>query len=153
MPLKLRTAAVEDIPALTQMRWDDAFEGESPGILSFDAFAVKFTEFAHAAITGDRWSIWVAEVDDRLVANAFVEIVDMAPRPGRPHRKWGYVAGVYTVPSERNKGIGGELMRSVIECAKAEKFESLLLWSAEKSITLYQRSGFTHNPAIMELFL
>lgn len=129
MSVSIRQAVLEDAPTLAQMRWDDSTEDGTP------------------ATQPD------AESDGRVVAHIYVQLVGMVPRPDRFARRWGCVAAVYTVPEARNRGIGSRLRRRVIDWAKEEELESLLLWPSDRSVPFYERTGFVRGPDALELHL
>ena len=135
------------------MRWDDSTDGGGPAAQAYEEFATDFAGFLHRALSSDRWSIWVAEVDGRLVAHIYLQIVVKVPRPGRFAARWGYVSAVYTVPEARNQGIGSRLLRGVIGWAKEEGLELVLLWPSERSVPFYERAGFVRSRDILELYL
>ena len=60
---------------------------------SYAEFASGFAEFVRGALADGRWVIWVAELDGRLVAQIYVQVVGMVPRPGRFARRWGSLGG------------------------------------------------------------
>jgi hypothetical protein len=63
-------ATQADVSALASMRWtwrtDEEPGGEVPE--SRDALIERFAAFATEALS-DRWTVWVAEDDDQVVAN------------------------------------------------------------------------------------
>jgi GNAT superfamily N-acetyltransferase len=135
------------------MRWDDSTEdGASPG-QPYAEFTAGFADFVRSVLPGGQWAIWVAESDARLIAHIYVQVVAMAPRPGRFERRCGYVTAVYAVPAERNKGTGSQLLQRVIAWARAEQLEFLILWPSERSIPFYERAGFVRSPDAIELQL
>ncbi|HEX9596641.1 MAG TPA: GNAT family N-acetyltransferase [Anaerolineales bacterium] len=153
MPVVIRRAMPQDAPELAQMRWDDSIENGTVATQPGAEFAASYNKFVRGALASHNWFIWLAESDGRIVAHIYVQIVDMVPRPGRFAARWGYVAAVYTVPEQRGKGIGSHLLQSVMQWAREEGLESLLLWSNGRSISLYERAGFACNPDVLELDL
>lgn len=152
-PVSIRQAVPEDAPTLARMRWDDSTEDGTPVTQPDGEFEAAFAEFVRHALATDQWVIWLAESDGRLVSHVYVQIVGMVPRPGRFARRWGYAAAVYAAPDARNQGIGSTLLRSVIEWAKQEGLESLLLWPSDRSVPFYQRTGFVRSRDVLELHL
>jgi GNAT superfamily N-acetyltransferase len=60
------------------------------------------------------------------------------------------VTNVYTRPAYRGRGIGSELMAHVIEWAKAQDIECLLVGPSDASVHFYERAGFRWNEDLME---
>lgn len=63
------------------------------------------------------------------------------------------MTSVYALPEVRNQGIGSLLLRRVIEWAKEQRLELLLLWPSERSVPFYERAGFVRSPDALELHL
>lgn len=133
------------------MRWDDTWENETTSPPDDAGFADCFIAFVQHALAGDDWAIWVAASNGSLVAHIYVHLIEMVPRPGHLIRRWGYVSGVYTIPEARNRGIGSQLLSAVIEWAKGEGQEFLLLWPSERSVPFYERAGFKPSSEVREL--
>jgi GNAT superfamily N-acetyltransferase len=119
----------------------------------FAAFAEGCVEFVRSALASGRWAIWVAESDGRMVAHIYVQVVEKVPRPGRDAARWGYTTAVYAAPGARDKGIDSLLLRRVIDWAKEQELELLLLWPSDRSVPFYERAGFAHSPDALELHL
>lgn len=151
MIVSVRKAMSQDAVELAQMRWDASIEDAVPLDQPYTDFAAEFVDFLRAAVESDQWVIWIAECEGRVVAHMHVYIVGMVPRPGRLVRSWGYAAAVYCVPKSRNMGIGSQLLGTVIDWAKAEGLEFLLLSPSDRSIPFYERAGFVRSPDAFEL--
>jgi GNAT superfamily N-acetyltransferase len=150
--LTIRQATLADAEQLARLRWDFAFESDRPSDQPFEEFARAFAEFLAESL-GEQWTIWVAERQGRLVANMTIQVVRKLPRPGHIHRFWGYVTNVYTLPEERSRGVGGQLLAALIGWARERELEFLILWPREESVPFYERHGFVHSPDAMELHL
>jgi GNAT superfamily N-acetyltransferase len=155
--LTIRKATAADTAELARLRWDHcAEEGETAGH-DLAAFMAEFGAFLPAALRSRRWTVWVAEVDGSLVAHVYVQPITKVPRPGRPERsaersaRWGYVSAVYAAPHVRNRGVGSALLRRVIEWAREEPLQLLLLWPSDRSVPFYARAGFLPSPEALEL--
>jgi GNAT superfamily N-acetyltransferase len=151
--VSIRQAVADDAPALGSLRWADSVESGRALTQPHAEFAPDFVSFVRDAIAHNRWVIWIAELDGAILAHAYVHPVEMVPRPGRLARRWGYVAAVYTVPEERNRGIGTRLLQAVIDWSREKELEFLLLSATEGSTALYERAGFARTPDAMELRL
>jgi GNAT superfamily N-acetyltransferase len=152
MSVSIRRAIPEDATALARMRWDDSTD-HGPSAESIALFAEDFAEFVRSSLASDQWAIWVAECDGQVVAHIYVQLVKKVPRPGRFAASWAYATAVYTVPGARNKGIGSRLLRRVIDWARYQELELLLLWPSDRSVAFYERAGFVRSPEALELHL
>jgi GNAT superfamily N-acetyltransferase len=152
--MRYRLATSDDAETLAQMRWEFRLE-EAPGdtVHNKADFLHACTMFIRQAIEGGAWHFWVAEDESMLVAHICVLTIVKIPKPNRLHDAFGYVTNVYTRPAYRNQGIGSELMRHVVEWARAMEMENLMVWPSERSIPFYARAGFVADEEAMDLIL
>jgi GNAT superfamily N-acetyltransferase len=77
------------------------------------------------------------------------------PRPGRfsGHNRYGYVTNVYAEPEVRGQGIGSRLLERVVEWAREQGLQFLIVWPSEESVRFYERGGFRASPDALELQL
>jgi GNAT superfamily N-acetyltransferase len=157
--LTIRKGTAADAAELARLRWDHCAEEGETGGHDLAAFTAEFDAFLPAALRSGRWTVWVAEIDGSLVAHVYIQRITKVPRPGRPERsaepsaRWGYVSAVYAAPHVRNRGVGSALLRRVIEWAREEPLQLLLLWPSERSVPFYARAGFVPSPEAVELDL
>ena len=148
----IRQATTDDATELARLRWDFSAELDHADH-DLATFAPRFARALRDCLDSGRWTIWVAELDDRLVGTAWVERVDKVPRPYERPEQWGYVTNVYVAPGHRNAGIGGRLLEAVIREARRSGWELLLLWPSEASGRFYARLGFRRSADALELDL
>ena len=148
-----RKATLEDAAELARLRWDFSPDEVQSGAQSFAAFAQQFAVFLGDALEEKIWTIWVAATERQLLGNIYIQPVHKVPRPGSFDRKYGYVTNVYMEPAVRGKGIGSRLLQHVIDWAREERLEFLVLWPSEESANYYARAGFHRSPDALELHL
>ena len=148
-----RQADEADAEQLARMRWDFRTEGpHSPGVTKED-FVAAYAKFFRAGLGSGKWAAWIAEGDGTILSHAFVQRIEMVPKPARLDDCFGYLTNVYTRPAHRTKGIGSELLRRLREWARGEGFELLIVWPSEQSTVFYERIGFRPAEDIMECVL
>jgi GNAT superfamily N-acetyltransferase len=154
--MEYRLAVPEDLPVLAELRWENRQVKES-GLelkpVSKAEFIQVCQRFLLEAFSSGRWYIWVAAEGNELVSHIYVQMIEKVPRPSSFQPCFGYITNVYTQPNWRGKGVGANLMESVIAWAKEEGFEMLVLWPSQESIDFYQRAGFNNQTEVMELHL
>jgi GNAT superfamily N-acetyltransferase len=146
----IRLARVVDVDELVEMRADFTFEDLEPAATPRPDYEEDCRAFLIDAITGGRWQIWVAEVEQRLVSHAFVALIDRVPRPIRENARIAYLTNVYTRPPFRGRGIGRALLRRAQEAAQGADVELMIVWPGDESVEFYVREGFEnpHEPLI-----
>jgi GNAT superfamily N-acetyltransferase len=148
-----RTADEQDVTQLAHLRWDFRMEGGEVPVVTRDEFITSCATFLRLGLESGRQVYWIAEENGEIVSQIFVHKVDMVPRPCKIDDQFGYVTNNYTKPAYRNKGIGSELMKRLVEWAKAADLELLIVYPSDEAITFYQRAGFDSQNEVMELKL
>jgi len=110
----------------------------------------RFAAFAAEAFSG-RWTIWVAEDEEEVVANIWIYRVPKVPSPSRVTRDFGYMTNVYTVPTLRDLGVDGDLLATVTAWAHEVDLELINVWPNERSVPWYRRGGYTPSADVLEL--
>lgn len=151
----LRLATLADGSELARLRWDFSPEEAAGSSQSFEEFRGEFERFLEPALASGNWAVWVAEQEGRLVSQIWVQVIHKAPRPGRfgGHNRYGYMTNVFTVPERRGQGIGGQLLERVIQWAREQELQFLVVWPSEESVRFYERGGFRATSEALELRL
>jgi GNAT superfamily N-acetyltransferase len=97
------------------------------------------------------WLAWVAEVDGHLCGHVFLHVIEKVPDPYAASDSLGYVTNFYVTPAHRGHGLGSLLMDALRTHARAENFDTLVVWPSERSAPLYQRTGFALPRELLEL--
>ena len=148
--LSHRLATVADTRQLAQMRWDFRIE-EAPGITlhDHDTFIDACTDFLTRGLVAARWAYWIALDQDLITSHIYVGRIEKVPKPNKLNDSFGYVTNVYSRPAYRGKGIGAQLMSHVLNWAREQDFENLIVWPSETSVNWYRRAGFIGDPEML----
>jgi GNAT superfamily N-acetyltransferase len=146
-----RMATEADVDELAQLRWDFRRE-EAPGATVHDqaTFLHACAAFLRQGLREQRWTYWVAQQDSQIVSHIYIQRVPKVPKPNRLDDALGYVTNVYTRPAYRGQGIGTQLLAQVLQWARAQDLESLIVWPSETSVGFYQRAGFRDTSEMLE---
>ncbi|WP_231689544.1 GNAT family N-acetyltransferase [Bacillus sp. FJAT-27245] len=150
----IRLAEKRDIEQLSKMRWDFTMEDYPSAVLESDykVFEEECSAFLQDAMDGGQWFIWIAEEEGRIISHMYIELIHKVPRPGRVTRPFAYMTNVNTVPEYRGKGIGGKLISTINEWAKANQYEFIIVWPSEEGVRFYEKNGYSHCKEPMEYF-
>lgn len=85
---------------------------------------------------------YLATREDVAIGCAWLCVIDRIPGPGTFIRRSGALQSVYVPPAQRNAGVGSELVRFVVNEARAMKLDYLGVHPTEQSFTFYRRLGF-----------
>ena len=144
----VRLARGTDANELARLRWIFTEEDGESELEPLEPFRERFRAFFHAALESGRWTVWVAERDQRLVGTLSLQLVARVPRPNGDDAPIGYITNVYVDAAERNSGIGRRLLDTAMAYAEEHGAETLVLWPSEASIRFYERAGFRKSTAL-----
>ena len=141
--LIFRQAILSDVPQLVRLRILMQTEVNSADIKNipknFEAIA---TQYFSESLKDQSYYSAVAECDGSLVSANGLVIYKKPPSFPGVSGIVGYVTNVYTMPEYRKKGISGELMKLLVEYAKAANVSGLHLGATESGKSIYENVGF-----------
>ena len=146
-----RLATESDISSLSEMRWEHEYEEEGEFDISKEDFIKECNLFIVNGIRSGTWYYWITEENNTIISNIYINIIRKVPKPQKLFTEIGYITNVHTKIEFRNKGIGAELLKKIKQWAIDNKIELLFVWPSPKSVTFYERQGFSMNNEIMEL--
>ena len=124
--------------------------GEVPVEL-FETFRAKSRDRLHDALAHGEYVGWLASLENDsniVVAGAGVHLHRTLPHPlsrsALAESRLGVIVNVFTEPEwrRRRRGVAGMLLRRIIEWARAERLDRLVLHASEEGQALYERLGF-----------
>lgn len=148
-----RLAEESDLEMLSEMRWEHEYEEEGHFDITKDEFITECKLFLREGMEKGTWMYWIAEDNGNVVSNIYINRIRKVPKPQKLAAEIGYVTNVHTSIRYRNQGIGTELLKHAKHWAKENKIELLFVWPSEKSVSFYERQGFSIKNEIMELEL
>lgn len=152
--MEYRLAGKEDLRQLAELRWDFRMEdGEEIPVVSKSEFVETCTSFLKQSLESGYHIYWLAEEFGEIIAHIFIHKIDLVPRPCKIKDGFGYITNNYTKPAFRNRGIGSELLKRVIEWSRDEDLELLIVYPSERAVGFYERAGFCAENDVLELKL
>lgn len=85
---------------------------------------------------------FVAKINGKIIATAYLLIIEKLPNPYVKNGLCGEVLSVYTEPNYRNKGIAKQLLLNLIDYAKERKLSKIDLKATKDGYNLYKKVGF-----------
>lgn len=145
-----RVATADDAAALAVLRWENQAERypEQQPCDTLDEYTAAFIEQTRDELARGIHQAWLAEADGEAVACVLLVWWVMPPNPDEHRRRRGFVSSVYTRPAYRRRGVARQLMTMLIEHARAEGLQRLILWSSEMGRPLYEDLGFTPSQGL-----
>lgn len=144
-PITYRAATPDDAAALAALRWENQAERhpEQEHRDTLDQYTAAYIEQTRDELARGVHRAWLAEAGGEAVACVTLVWWVMPPNPDEHRRRRGFVTSVYTRPAYRRQGVARQLMTMLIEHARAESVQRLILWSSEMGRPLYEDLGFT----------
>lgn len=136
--VRVEVVGTADLADLARMRvhWSTGQPNEPD-----PEFAGQFANW-WAGESGERVG-WIARAPGgRAVGMANAAIFTRMPRPGCPAVRWAYVANVWVAPDHRRRGVGRALMDVLLDWARTENMQRVVLNPSEISLPLYRSVGF-----------
>jgi GNAT superfamily N-acetyltransferase len=150
--IDIRDATPADASRLAELRWEFR-SGRAPNIETRAAFVDRCAAWMRRELSAATiWRAWVAERDAVIIGQVWVQLFQKLPNPTDEAEQQAYLSNLYVTPSARG-GAGTKLLATAIAWARARKIEYVVLWPSARSVTLYQRHGFTQRGRVMELKL
>lgn len=146
-----RTTDADDLARLRHALYAEHDRAKEP----LEAYTTRFAGFVHDVLASDAWRIWVAELEARIVATMWLQLVERVPRPGedRGALPVGYLTNVFVEPELRDGGLGSRMLEEIITWARGRGVEEIIVWPSERSYPFYERAGFSRTPDPLVLYL
>jgi GNAT superfamily N-acetyltransferase len=151
---EIRIATEDDLNQLTEMRWFARAEGgEDHATIDYDEFNQEFIRVFNDWMKDGNLISWIALIQGTVIAQISIYKVRLLPRPIRLVDQFGVIIENYTYPKFRNRGIGSNLIRHVIDWARKKDFELLMVYPSQEARSFYARAGFQERSEVMEFRL
>ena len=93
---------------------------------------------------------WLALDGDKIIGTSGMSFVEKPPYFGCPTGRIGLLSSMYTNPDYRRQGIARELLRMVVEEARAYGCGTVQITASDMGVLLYSNFGFVKNKNFMQ---
>ena len=93
---------------------------------------------------------WLAMDGDKIIGTSGMSFVEKPPYFGCPTGRIGLLSSMYTNSDYRRKGIARELLRRVVEEARAYGCGTVQITASDMGVLLYSDFGFVKNKNFMQ---
>ena len=93
---------------------------------------------------------WLALDGDKIIGTSGMSFVEKPPYFGCPTGRIGLLSSMYTNPDYRRQGIAKELLRMVVEEARAYGCGTVQITASDMGVLLYSDFGFVKNKNFMQ---
>ena len=151
--IDVRSATADDADRLAGLRWEFRSNRTTPTIESREAFIARCAEWMRRELAaGMPWRAWVAVDGGAIVGQLWVQSIAKIPNPAAELERHAYISNLFVEPTRRG-GAGTRLLEAALAWARAHDVDRVVLWPSARSVSLYERHGFTRLGSVMELAL
>ena len=101
-------------------------------------------------LTNGTFVSWLALDGDKIIGTSGMSFVEKPPYFGCPTGRIGLLSSMYTNPDYRRQGIARELLRMVVEEARAYGCGTVQITASDMGVLLYSNFGFVKNMNFMQ---
>ncbi len=151
MEIEIRVAAERDAVTLARLRYElrsslhDVVENE-------ETFLARCAGWMNERLRqGSNWQCWVAEQGSMAVGAVWAQLVEKIPNPVAEPEHYVYLTNFYVREEFRDRGLGARLLAAVLDWARSNNAQMVILWPTERSKPFYLRHGFSFTNDSMRL--
>ena len=113
---------------------------------ALDAMIASSTPLLRRGLMDGTYRGWLVEASgNRVVAGGGVIILQFQPHPRDPQPQRAWVVNMFTEPEDRRRGIGRQLMETILQWCRAKGMRFLFLHASDDGRLLYESMGFTSS--------
>jgi GNAT superfamily N-acetyltransferase len=138
----IRQATPDDIPEIVRQRRAMYEDMEYTDSAALDTVVATSTSYLSEALPAGSFRAWLAVSGERIVGGGAIVI---SPWPSHPYDgecRRATILNVYTYPDHRKKGIGRQLMQTMIDWCREQDFAFVSLHASKDGRHLYETLGF-----------
>ncbi len=107
-------------------------------------------DFYHRHMADGTYVSWLAVDGEKIVGTSGMSFVEKPPYFSCPTGRIGRLSSMYTDPDYRRRGIAKELLRRVVEEARAYGCGAVQITASDMGVLLYTDFGFVKNDNFMQ---
>ncbi len=107
-------------------------------------------DYYHRHMADGTFVSWLALDGERIVGTSGMSFVEKPPYFGCPNGRIGLLSSMYTDPGYRRRGIARELLKRVLEEARAYGCGTVQITASDIGVLLYTDFGFVKNGNFMQ---
>jgi len=138
----IREATTDDIPEILRQRramYEDMDYKDSEALAAMVATSAAYLS---EALPAGSFRAWLAVSGERIVGGGAIVISPWPSHPYDGQSRRATILNVYTYPDYRKRGIGRQLMQTMIDWCRREDFAFVSLHASKDGRHLYESLGF-----------
>ena len=146
--MEFRKAALEDVPALVELRKQQLMDEGSPVVQNID---VELHHYFTRGLADNSFIAWLALEDSVIVATSGLCFYQLPPNFHNPSGRNAYVTNMFTSKEYRRRGIASVLLEKILDEARSLSFPVVRLHASSDGKGLYSKFGFVPSDGYMAL--
>jgi GNAT superfamily N-acetyltransferase len=138
----IREATPRDIPEILRQRRAMYQDMDYKDTKKLAAMVATSAVYLSVALPAGSFRAWLAVSGERVVGGGAVLISPWPSHPNNGQCLRATILNVYTYPYYRKKGIGRQLMQTMIDWCRKEDFAFVSLHASKDGRHLYESMGF-----------
>ena len=138
----IREATPDDIPEIVRQRramYEDMGYDDSEVLATVVATSASYLS---EALPNGSFRAWLAVSGEHIVGGGAILISPWPSHPNDGHCRRATILNVYVYPDNRTKGIGRQLMQTMIDWCRDQDFAFVSLHASQDGRHLYETLGF-----------
>ena len=107
-------------------------------------------DYYHRHLADGTFVSWLAVDGEKIIGTSGMSFVEKPPYFSCPSGRIGLLSSMYTDPGYRRMGIAKELLRRVVEEARAYGCGNVQITASDMGVLLYSDFGFVKNGNFMQ---
>ena len=149
--ITIRQAEPHELATVAELRWqwirENGNEKEAELAAEREEFVRDLVTWAKDNASSHRCTVVLR--DTTIIGMAWLAILHRVPTPRALHRASGDLQCVYVIPAERDSGVDGRLIDTVLAEAHSLGLERVTVHSSPRAIPAYARHGFEPSPRLL----
>jgi len=140
--VSIREATSDDIPEILRQRRGMYEDMDYRDADALTAMLSTTEPYLAKALANGSFRGWLASAEGRIIGGGAVVI---SPWPSHPYDgqcRRATILNVYTYPEFRRRGVARQLLETMIEWCRKERFPAVFLHASQDGRPLYQGLGF-----------
>ena len=147
VPVSYRRMEAEDVEQFIALRISQLREEGATEDLNL---VPALEDYYHRHMDDGTFVSWLALDGEKIVGTSGMSFVEKPPYFSCPSGRIGLLSSMYTDPGYRRKGIAKELLRRVVEEARAYGCGAVQITASDMGVLLYTDFGFVKNGNFMQ---
>jgi GNAT superfamily N-acetyltransferase len=147
MEIQYRKMTTDDLDTFIQMRINQLREEGAKEEIDLEP---SLRDYYERHMADGTFVSWLAVDSDTIIGTSGMSFVEKPPYFGCTNGRIGLLSSMYTNPDYRRKGIAKELLRRVVDEAKAYGCGTVQITASDMGVLLYTDFGFVKNGNFMQ---